>query len=133
MGKSYEDEWWAVDLPAEWSGQRDGDTALIAAEDGCGMLQIKAFRSDGRDLDDDDLKSLAAHHIEQKAQLHRVRYGLFSGFYVYFQAEQEIWYEWWLRAGPLALHATYHCGVEDRSREEASVARILGSLRALER
>jgi hypothetical protein len=129
MDKSFEDEWWAVDLPDAWSGERDDDTVLIAADDGCGLLQVKAFRSDGREIDDDDLKSLAAHHIEQRAQLYRVRYGEFSGFYVTYEAEQDLWYEWWLRAGPLALTANYHCPIVDRSREEASVARILGSLR----
>ncbi len=79
--------------------------------------------------DDDDLKSLAAHHVEQGAQLHRVRYGEFSGFYVHYQAEENLWYEWWLRAGLVALHASYYCGLDDRSKEEASIAWILGSLR----
>ncbi len=129
MGNEFEDEWWAVELPTGWAGKRDDDIALFAAEDGCGLLQLKAFRSDDREIDDDDLKSLAAHHVEQGAQLHRVRYGEFSGFYVHYQAEENLWYEWWLRAGLVALHASYYCGLDDRSKEEASIAWILGSLR----
>ena len=132
MKNVYEDECWAVDLPSGWSGQADEeepDTALIGAAEGCGLLQIRAFRSDGRDIEKSDLEHLAAHHIEKRAQLYRVRYGSFSGFYVHYRAEENLWYEWWLRTGVTALHATYHCPVDDQAREEASVAAIMGSLR----
>jgi hypothetical protein len=135
MGTRYAERWWSVDLPAGWSGEAEGDTALIAAENGCGLLQIRSFRSDGRDIEDDDLKDLASEHRKRSAEavLHRARYGAFSGFYVYYRAEAQLWYEWWLRSGRIALHATYHCDVADKTREEATVAAILGSLRNLDR
>ena len=95
MGTIYTEQWWSIDLPAGWSGSAEDDTTLIAAEDGCGLLQIRCFRSDGRDIEDDDLKDLASHHLEEGsgAVLHRARYGAFSGFYVYYRADGKLWYE----------------------------------------
>jgi hypothetical protein len=128
VSNRYEDEWWSVELPPGWSGEREGDTAMIGAEDGCGLLQVRSFRSDGRDIDDGDLRSLAQAHLDGGATLHRNRYGGFDGMYVYYRADDRLWYEWWLRSGRIALHATYHCPYEERHREEPEVARILGSL-----
>ena len=53
MSTRYTEQWWSIDLPAGWSGSAEDDTALIAAEDGCGLLQIRCFRSDGRDIEDE--------------------------------------------------------------------------------
>lgn len=128
MSNIYEDEWWTINLPSGWSAKRDDDTVLIAAEDGSGLLQLRSFRSDDRDINDEDLKTLASHHVEQGAKLLRVRYGEFSGFYIHYRADPDLWWEWWLRSGPLALHGTYNCGAEDQNQDEASVARILGSV-----
>ena len=52
--------------------------------------------------------------------------------YVNYRAEDQLWYEWWLRSGRIALHATYHCPYEERHREEPQVAAILGSLHSRE-
>lgn len=120
---------WAVDLPEGWGGELgEDDTTLIAAEDGPGLMQVRSFRSEGRDIEDDDLKDLASSHTKGGAQIYRGRYGAFSGFYVHYKHEQTLWYEWWLRSGPIAFHATYHIPEENRTSEEATVARILGSL-----
>jgi hypothetical protein len=132
MGSRYSGERWSVNLPAGWQARRDGNTTLIASEDGPGLLQIRDFRSDGRDVDDSDLKELAHDHVEGGATLFRVRYGQFSGFYVHYQAEENFWYEWWLRAGKLAMHATYHRPVDVMSVEETTIAVVLGSLQPVE-
>jgi hypothetical protein len=132
MGRKYTAQRWAIDLPAGWQARLDGDSTLIASEEGQGLLQIRDFRSDGRDIDDDDLKELADDHIQGGASLFRVRYGKFSGFYVHYRAEENLWYEWWLCSGKLAMHATYHCPVEQEAVEEATIAAILGSLQPLE-
>jgi len=131
MRRKHEAQWWSVDLPPGWQARREEDCHLIASERGAGLLQIRDFRSDGRDIDDDDLKELADHHVRGGATLFRVRYGKFSGFYVHYRAEGNLWYEWWLRSGKLALHATYHCPVEQESAEEATIAAILGSLQSV--
>lgn len=132
MSNRYSDEHWSVDLPVGWSGEREGDAALIHADGGCGLLQIRSFRSDGREVEEADLRSLAEPHTKGGATLHRNRYGGFQGIYVYYRAEESLWYEWWLRSGRIALHATYHCPFEQRNREEAQVAAILGSLHNLD-
>jgi hypothetical protein len=124
---------WAVDLPRGWSGELgEEDTALLGADDGPGLMQVRSFRSEGRDIEDDDLKELARPHTDAGAQLFRVRYGIFSGFYVHYKHEDTLWYEWWLRSGPMALHVTYHVPEAQRAVEEATVAAILGSLRRVD-
>lgn len=132
MSSQYSHEWWSVELPAGWSAEREGDIVLIGAEESRGLLQIRSFRSDGRDISDADLRSLAEPHTKGGATLHRNRYGGFDGMYVYYRAEENIWYEWWLRSGRIALHATYHRPYEERHREEPEVAAILGSLHNLD-
>ncbi len=132
MGRKYADRWWSIDVPAGWQARLEDDCSLFASEQGVGRLQAKALRSAGRDIEDDDLEELADHHAQGGASLFRVRYGTFSGFYVHYRAEADLWYEWWLRSGKVALHATYHCPVEARAVEEATVAAILGSLQLVE-
>jgi hypothetical protein len=132
MGRKYTGQRWAVDLPVGYQARLDGDCTLIASEDRAGLLQIRDFRSGGRDIDDDDLRELADQHAEGGATLFRVRYGKFSGFYVHYRAEDDLWYEWWLRSGKVAVHATYHHPVDELSTEEATIAVILGSLEPVE-
>jgi hypothetical protein len=123
-------EWWSVRLPDGWAGEMDGDTTLISAEGGPGLLQIRAFHSDGRDIEDDDLRELAKHHVDGGAVLLPMRYGSgFTGFHVHYESEGVVWWEWWLRCGRLAIHATYHCPDEARSEEAATIAGILNTIR----
>jgi hypothetical protein len=131
MTTTYKDEWWSVGLPAGWEAEKDDDTTLIGTEDGPGMLQLRDFRSGSRDIDDADLKELAGPHAKGGGQLLRIRYGGFSGFYVHYKSEGNLWWEWWLRNGRLALHATYHCPETARASEESTVAAILGSLQTV--
>jgi hypothetical protein len=128
MTTTYKDDWWSVQLPAGWAAEKQDDVTLIGREDGGGLLQVRDFRSGSRDIDDGDLKELAEPHIKGGGQILRIRYGSFSGFYVHYKAEGNLWWEWWLRSGRLALHVTYHCPEADRAVEEATVAGILGSL-----
>ncbi len=130
MADRWTSEWWSVRLPEGWTGEVNEDTTLISTADGPGLLQLRAFHSDGRDIDDDDLRELAKHHVDGGAVLLPMRYGGgFTGFHVHFEAEGTLWWEWWLRCEGLAIHATYHCSPENRAREEATVAGILNSLR----
>jgi hypothetical protein len=128
MSDRYETEEWSVRLPTGWSGEVDDDTVLLSAEGGPGLMQLRSFRSEGRDIVDDDLRELAKPHTDHGAPLYPVKYGGFSGFYVHFESEGTLWYEWWLRRGRLAMHVTYHLPQEKRSEEEATVAAILSTL-----
>ena len=130
MSERYADRWWSVRLPDGWSGEIDDDTSILSEAGEPGMLQVRSFHSDGRDIEDDDLRELAKVHTDNGAALLPIRYGGgFSGFFVHFEAEGNLWWEWWLRCRRLALHATYHCPREAKARQEATVAAVLGSLR----
>jgi hypothetical protein len=130
MTERHTDRWWSVRLPDGWSGRVDDDTTILSASDGPGMLQVRSFLSEGRDIEDDDLRELAKPHTDQGALLRPIRYGGgFTGFFVHYEAEGNLWWEWWLRCRRLAIHVTYHCPVEARTQEEATVAAVLNSLR----
>ncbi len=130
MKERFNSEWWSIQLPTGWSGRVSEETALLSAEGGPGLIQIRTFHSNGRDIRDDDLKELADFHVQAGAMLYHIRYGGgFTGFYVHYESEGKLWWEWWLRNGRLALHVTYHCPSEVRSVEEATVAAILNTLR----
>ena len=96
MAQNYRSEWWQIQMPADWFGEREKGCVSFVGENGVGALQISAYRKDEK-LTDDDLEEFAENHIAAGAKLAQVEFGFLTGFTIHFGMENEYWRFWWLR------------------------------------
>lgn len=119
---------WQVSLPEKWNVEAAEDCVDLYDDDGFGTLSISAALQD-MPVTGDDLLAIAEEHLEKGADPLEVEHGDFDGFVLCYDAEEESWCEWYLKAGRLLLFVTYDCSVEDEGKEDDTVETILNSLR----
>lgn len=124
----FSDHLWQVNLPDDWVGEMEGESALLYHPDGPGTLQISAVAHNDA-ITAADLRIIAAEHLDAGAQADAVELGTFSGISLSYGVDEEYWREWYLRCGSTLLFATYNCDIDDEGKEDEIVELILGTLR----
>jgi len=120
--------YWSAELPDTWVVEHEEDVDTLYDPEGFGSLQISTLLQD-EPVEDDFLNYLAEEHLEAGAMPDKVRFGEFTGFTLSYGADDGFWTEWYLRAGRLALFASYTCASEHEMLEEELVEGILRSLK----
>jgi hypothetical protein len=126
--KTFVDEFWSLGIPDEWITERYPECVGLHQPEGIGELQISASRQE-RTVTLSDLRAVAAEHIEAGAITHSVKLGDFDGLSFSYDVDDEYWSEWYLKAGPILLFATYSCAAEDEGKEDEVVEAVLETLR----
>ncbi len=115
---------------AGWGIAESADSLTLTPADVDGALIISSFtRADG-DIDDEELRRLATQGASHEAVRLMTRCGQFHGYTSVYDEKGTHWRVWWLVRGPIHLYATYNCHLDYAGRHDATVDRMLASLRA---
>ncbi|HSJ48627.1 MAG: hypothetical protein OQK27_05665 [Gammaproteobacteria bacterium] len=125
--KKHHDQLWEITLPDDWEVEADEDSVSLYHPDGPGTIQISATRQE-EGIRDEDLREMAADHLEAGAELEEVELGDFDGFVLRYDTEGEYWCEWYLKAEDRLLFVTYACALEEEGEEEDLVEAVLDTL-----
>jgi hypothetical protein len=125
--KKHHDQLWEITLPDDWEVESDEDSVSLYHPEGPGTLQISATRQEDM-ITEDDLREMAADHLEAGAEPEEVELGDFDGFVLRYDTEGEYWCEWYLKAEHRLLFVTYACALEDEGEEEDVVEAVLDTL-----
>lgn len=125
--KKHHDQLWEVSLPDHWEVEADEDSTSLYDPDGPGTLQISAMRQQDT-ITEDDLRAMAADHLEAGAEPEDVELGDFDGFVLRYDTEGEYWSEWYLKTEDCMLFITYACALEDEGEEEDVIEAVLDTL-----
>lgn len=122
--------YWKLRLPEGWVVEQEEDCYSIFDEQGPGVLQISSLRQ-MQAITVDDLKEFARDHIDAGADMENVTLGNFNGITISYEVEDNVWREWYLKAGRLFLFITYHCPLANEGEEDDSVEAVLDSMQLL--
>ena len=126
--KLYTDSYWQITIPDDWIVESDPDCVSVYHEDSFGVLQISAEQFE-EDISFETLQEFAEEHIDAGADPEEVGYGVFEGFTLDYDVDNEYWREWYLKYDRLFVFVTYNCSLEDESNEDDIIDTILDSLR----
>ncbi len=122
------DDYWQIQIPDDWTVEKDPDCVSIYHDESFGILQISAEQFDD-DVTFETLQDFAEEHIEAGAELEELDLGQFSGFTLDYSIDNEYWREWYLKYDKLFIFVTYNCQLEDESNEDDIIDTILESLK----
>jgi hypothetical protein len=125
--KKHHDPLWEITLPDGWEVEADEDTTSLYHPEGPGTLQVSATRQEDM-ITGDDLREMAADHLEAGAEPEEVALGDFDGFVLCYDTEGEYWCEWYLKAEDRMLFITYACALEYEGEEEDVIEAVLDTL-----
>ena len=126
--QTFTDDYWQIQIPDDWTAEKDPDCVSIYHDESFGILQISAEQFDD-DVTFETLQDFAEEHIEAGAELEDLDLGQFSGFTLDYSIDNEYWREWYLKYDRLFIFVTYNCQLEDESNEDDIIDTILSSLK----
>lgn len=125
--KKHLEQHWEISLPDHWEVESDEDSVSLYDPEGPGTLQISVFRQP-EPVTDDDLRAIASEHLEAGAVPEELQLGDFDGFMLRYDAGDEYWSEWYLKAEDLMMFVTYACALGEEGEEEDVVEAVLDTL-----
>ncbi len=129
MHREYTAEWWSVQLPTDWSSEKQPECTAFFADAGIGALQLSAARNTSSPATDDDLRDFAKEHLDAGAPIKPVTCGAFTGFYLHYSIDDTYQRQWWLRCDDTVVLATYTCDLDMKENEDAIVDSVLSTLK----
>ena len=129
MFKKYKSVWCSLDLPAAWKVEEKKDGVTITSEDNVGVLQISAYRREGKEVTNDDLLHFAEDELVEGVELQNITCGEFTGIGVSYLVDGSYRRKWWMWRDSLLLYVTYNCSAEQRFVEMDTVDRMMNSLK----
>ena len=72
MSNEFTSAWWTIELPPDWSAEREESCTSIWSEDGVGAIQISSYQHDGEGLQG-SLKHTRDSEREYGIRRHRMR------------------------------------------------------------
>ena len=128
---------WSIELAAGWSAEarvvwsgRDVDRHAAFEPPGRdALLRITRTSPSWSDLSAEDwVDSVGQINRAMRRPVGRVRRGVFTGYRTSFATDDRAFRGWALRAGTLALDATYICPLDLAGRDDAAVDAMLATL-----
>jgi hypothetical protein len=127
--KTYSSEWWSIQFPEDWQAAGGESAVGFFSERGVGAVQVSAARNDNGPVTDADMREFAKEYLEVGAKMKDVICGDFTGFYFHFGTNDMYQRQWWLRHDDVMVLVTYTSAPEHKGIEDATVDRIVASLR----
>jgi len=128
MNERFVSNWWSVRVPVGWRSEENEDCVTFFSDDGCGALQISAYRNRSGVVTDDDLSEFALGEVSDVRNLINVSYGSFVGLEGSCIESESFRRVFWLRNENLLVYVTYSCSAADAFEERAMVDEVLESL-----
>jgi hypothetical protein len=126
--RSYESEWWTIDLLDDWTATEDPECTTFRARIPVGALQVSAARKPKDDATLEDLKEFAGG-LEPPKLSSPFANGEISGLSAEFEQSGFYSRHWWLRKGPVVVFVTYNVALSNRADEQQMIDDLVHSLK----
>jgi hypothetical protein len=123
-----ETQWWLMDIPPEWETEQDDELIVVSDEDGVGEIAITTLVKEDGNVDDQQLRQLAADTEALAGAPKVVECGDFHGYCYSFKEDNEAVREWYLGLDNTVLLVTYCCDLDNAGMDDGAVDDILSTL-----
>lgn len=123
----YQQPHWSVELPNDWSGEREDESTLFRRHEGNGTLAVTLLCDEGS-VTREVLMELASSTREDGHAASDIQTGGHQGLYFAYEEEGTAWREWYLAADNCVFFVSYDCPQGEEAREAAEVDRIVAAL-----
>jgi hypothetical protein len=132
MQRNIESEWWRLELPPGWSGQRQETWAEIVPSNAVGALHISCTKKKAGPVSHGDIQKWAAEHTHPELAWHSIQLGCFSGLRRERSEQGLFWVEFYLACGHLMFFVTYNCELGREGANRADIERIVTRIECLD-
>lgn len=126
---------WSIDT-SDWLilDEQDGITSLVPISSDA-ALQFSHFSKDDGEISPEEIQEMAEEHNAEDSPLRPIEMGDYSGYEARCEDHSEglFWRKFWLFASSSHLFITFNCPLGEHAEHEASVNRILNTLRNTEK
>ena len=131
MIKRYKSKWWSIRLPPNWEAEKEEFCVTFTAENGVGILQIRTFRHNSKDLTYQNFLGFTEDKLVDGVELRNSTCGEFTGIGISYLVDGHYWRKWWLWRDSIFLYVTYNCSAEECVIEMDTVDRMMSSLKKM--